>query len=159
MMKKIIINQLDITIYNKADLKYNKLIMKKSHAFVSFLISLIAAESLWSQSAKDKWSIFGVELGTLNRTDGATVNSNGEIIWTNGNRQWEDFGWDLRGIDLSDYEGIKIVLAESASAIPMSKNLCGNSFANSIVFVAFAKSASKTTIFSFSFPSSTRASP
>ena len=128
MMKKIIINQLDITIYNKADLKYNKLIMKKSRAFVSFLISLFAAESLWSQSAKDKWSIFGVELGTLNRTDGAKVNSNGEIIWTNGNRQWEDFGWDLRGIDLSDYEGIKIVLAESASAIPIDSLKLDNGY-------------------------------
>ncbi len=102
MMKKIIKNQLSNTIYNYINLKYNKLIMKKRLAFVSFLISLFAVESLWSQSAKDKWSILGVELGTLNRTDGAKVSSNGEIIWTNGNRQWEDFGWDLRGIDLSD---------------------------------------------------------
>ena len=111
-MKKIIKNQLSNTIYNYINLKYNKLIMKKSRAFVSFLISLFAAECLWSQSAKDKWSIFGVELGTWDNTEGAKVNTNGEIIWKNSNRQWEDFGWDLRGIDLSDYDGIKIILDE-----------------------------------------------
>ena len=93
--------------------------MKKSYALLSFLISLLAAESLGAQSAKDKWSILGVELGSWNQTDGAKVNSNGEIIWSNANRQWEDFGWDLRGIDLSEYEGIKIVLDENSSAIPI----------------------------------------
>lgn len=93
--------------------------MKKSYALLSFLISLLAAESLGAQSAKDKWSILGVELGSWNQTDGAKVNSNGEIIWSNANRQWEDFGWDLRGIDLSEYEGIKIVLDGNSSAIPI----------------------------------------
>ena len=93
--------------------------MKKSYALLSFLISLLAAESLGAQSSKDKWSILGMELGSWNQTDGAKVNSNGEIIWSNANRQWEDFGWDLRGIDLSEYEGIKIVLDGNSSAIPI----------------------------------------
>jgi len=47
----------------------------------------------------------------------------------------------------------------SCSAIPISKNLSGYSFANIPVFVAPAKSASNTTIFSFSFPNSSRFSP
>ena len=38
----------------------------------------------------------------------------------------------------------------SRSDIPISKNLSGHTFLNSIVFVALAKSASKTTTFSFS---------
>lgn len=118
-MKKIIKNQLSNTIYNYINLKYNKLIMKKSLVLLSFLISLLTTESLWSQSAKDKWSILGVELGTWDNTEGAKVNTNGEIIWKNSNRQWEDFGWDLRGIDLSDYEGIKIVLDEKNYEIPI----------------------------------------
>ena len=118
-MKKIIKNQLNNTVYNYINLKYNKLIMKKSLVLLSFLISLLTTESLWSQSAKDKWSILGVELGTWDNTEGAKVNTNGEIIWKNSNRQWEDFGWDLRGIDLSDYDGIKIILDEKNYEIPI----------------------------------------
>ena len=118
-MKKIIKNQLSNTVYNYINLKYNKLIMKKSLVLLSFLISLLTTESLWSQSAKDKWSILGVELGTWDNTEGAKVNTNGEIIWKNSNRQWEDFGWDLRGIDLSDYDGIKIILDEKNYEIPI----------------------------------------
>ena len=93
--------------------------MKKVLIFFAFLTSLFFSFSLWAQSAKDKWSILGVELGTLDRTDGATVNPKGEIIWTKGKRQWEDFGWDLRGVDLSAYEGIKIVFASDSPAIPI----------------------------------------
>ena len=93
--------------------------MKKCLLRFSFLIFLFATEISWAQSAQDKWSILGVELGTMDRTEGAEVNSKGEIIWANSNRQWEDFGWDLRGIDLSDYEGIKIVLDETSSEIPI----------------------------------------
>ena len=94
--------------------------MKKSLAFISIFILLFAINSLWAQSAKDMWSILGVELGSWNQTDGAKVNANGEIVWTNSNRQWEDFGWDLRGIDLSDYEGIKIVLDGNSSQVPIN---------------------------------------
>ena len=120
LMKKIIRIQLVYTIYKKANLKYNKVIMKKGPVFLSFLISLFTAKSLYAQSAKDKWSILGVELGSWNQTDGAKVNANGEIIWSTSNRQWEDFGWDLREIDLSDYEGIKIVLDGNSSQVPIN---------------------------------------
>jgi len=41
----------------------------------------------------------------------------------------------------------------------MSKNLFGNSFLNTPVFVAAAKSASNTTIFSFFLPNSEIAFP
>ena len=47
----------------------------------------------------------------------------------------------------------------SCSAIPISKNLSGNSFAKIDVFVAPDKSASSTTTFLFSSPSSAKASP
>ena len=94
--------------------------MKKRFLLLSFFLSIIATNNIWSQSAKDKWTIFGVELGSMDRTDGAKVNSKGEIIWTNGSRQWEDYGWDLRGIDLSDYEGIKIILDETGGDIPIN---------------------------------------
>ena len=93
--------------------------MKKSFLLLSILFPLFLTKSLWAQSAKDKWSILGKELGTLNYTDGASVNSKGEIIWTNSNRKWEDFGWDLRGIDLSEYEGLKVILDSDSPAIPI----------------------------------------
>lgn len=93
--------------------------MKKTFVFFTVLFSLFVSSSLWAQSAKDKWSILGMELGSWNYTIGTKVNTKGEIIWKESERQWEDFGWDLRGIDLSDYEGIKIVLDESSSEIPI----------------------------------------
>ena len=128
MMKKFTRILFNKSIYNLQLIKYNYLKMKKSFLFLSFLLSLLASEILWAQSAKDKWSIFGVELGTLDRTDGAKVNSSGEIIWTNGKREWEDFGWDLRGIDLSDYEAIKIVLDESKGDIPINAMKLDNGY-------------------------------
>ena len=45
------------------------------------------------------------------------------------------------------------------SAIPISRNLSGTAFLNVIVLVAFARSASKTIIFSLSLPYCTNASP
>ena len=47
----------------------------------------------------------------------------------------------------------------SCSAIPISKNLSGNFFANIEVFVADERSASNTTTSLFSFPNSANASP
>lgn len=89
--------------------------MKRYFVIFSILFPLFAVQTLWAQSAKDKWSILGVELGTWAYTEGTYVNDSGEIVWTNSSHEWDDFGWDLRGIDLSDYEGIKIVLDEGNS--------------------------------------------
>ncbi|MCQ2597092.1 MAG: hypothetical protein MJ181_04520 [Treponema sp.] len=102
--------------------------MKKKKYFHIFIFSLIFSVSLWGQSASDKWSIFGVELGSYNFTDGATVNSRGEIIWKQANRQWEDFGWDLRDVDLSAYEGIKIVLDAESPEIPIDAVKLSNGY-------------------------------
>lgn len=95
--------------------------MRKGSLFFSLQIFflLIFVDSLWAQSAKDKWTLLGKELGSFNRTEKTKVNSKGKIIWTNSSREWEDFGWDLRGIDFSDYEGIKIILDSSSPEIPI----------------------------------------
>lgn len=92
--------------------------MKKAATLFLLSFPLFFTIPVFAQSAKDKWAIFGMGLGSYNRTESASLNSNGEIVWTNSNRQWEDFGWDLRDIDLSQYEGIKIVL-DAASEIPI----------------------------------------
>lgn len=101
--------------------------MKKTFVF-TVLISLFASGFLWSQSANDKWAILGVELGSWNYSVDTKVNSKGEIIWKESNQQWEDFGWDLRGIDLSEYEGIKIVLDENSPEIPINSMKLSNGY-------------------------------
>ena len=60
----------------------------------------------------------GKELGSYNTCKNTQINSKGQIIWMNGEKKWEDFGWDLRGIDLSEYEGIKIILDSDNPEIP-----------------------------------------
>ena len=59
---------------------------------------------------KKKFAIEGVELGSLEWTQRyASLNDKGEIIWkydTGGD--WLHYGWDLLGIDMSQYAGIKI---------------------------------------------------
>lgn len=89
--------------------------MKKSA--ISFLLCFLFPPFFtipsFAQSAKDKWAISGMELGSYNKTESTSINSKGEIVWTNSNLQWEDFGWDLRDTDLSQYEGIRIVLDDS----------------------------------------------
>ena len=89
--------------------------MKKSAIsfLLCFLFPLFFTIPSFAQSAKDKWAISGMELGSYNKTESTSINSKGEIVWTNSNLQWEDFGWDLRDTDLSQYEGIRIVLDDS----------------------------------------------
>ena len=59
---------------------------------------------------KKKFAIEGMELGSLEWTQRyASLNDKGEIIWkydTGGD--WLHYGWDLLGIDMSQYAGIKI---------------------------------------------------
>nr|MCR5189332.1 hypothetical protein [Treponema sp.] len=64
---------------------------------------------------KKKFAIEGVELGSLEEfRDCATLNNKGEIIW-NQDCDWNFFacGWELRGIDMSEYAGLKFELASS----------------------------------------------
>jgi len=105
-------------------------VSRRSGFILTFLFSLFISFPAWSQSASDKWSLLGAELGSFNRTAGSSVNSKGEIVWTNSNRQWEDFGWDLRDADLSDYEGIKIVLKKNSPKIPIDALKLDNGYSH-----------------------------
>lgn len=58
---------------------------------------------------KKKFAIEGVELGSLEEfQDCASLNDKGGIIW-NQDSDWEmlAYGWELRGIDMSEYAGLK----------------------------------------------------
>lgn len=64
---------------------------------------------------KKKFAIEGVELGSLEEYQVcASVNNKGEIIW-NKDCDWNFYlcGWELRGIDMSEYAGLKFELASS----------------------------------------------
>ena len=64
---------------------------------------------------KKKFAIEGMELGSLEEAQVcASVNNKGEIIW-NQDCDWNFFacGWELRGIDMSEYAGLKFELASS----------------------------------------------
>ena len=64
---------------------------------------------------KKKFAIEGVELGSLEEAQVcASVNNKGEIIW-NQDCDWNFFacGWELRGIDMSEYAGLKFELAST----------------------------------------------
>lgn len=64
---------------------------------------------------KKKFAIEGVELGSLEEAQVcASVNNKGEIIW-NQDCDWNFLacGWELRGIDMSEYAGLKFELASS----------------------------------------------
>ena len=62
---------------------------------------------------KKKFAIEGVELGSLEEAQVcASVNNKGEIIW-NQDCDWNFLlcGWELRGIDMSEYAGLKFELS------------------------------------------------
>ena len=62
---------------------------------------------------KKKFAIEGVELGSLEEfQDCASLNDKGGIIW-NQDSDWEmlAYGWELRGIDMGGYAGLKFELA------------------------------------------------
>lgn len=64
-------------------------------------------------TAKNKFAIEGQELGSLEWTqEESSVGKKGEIIWNNdADDDWLHCGWELRGIDMSRYGGLKIELA------------------------------------------------
>lgn len=95
---------------------------------------------LWAQTASDQWSLFGRELGSYDNTKDTTVNKKGEIIWTNSDDEWEEFGWDLCGIDLSAYEGIRVVLQDNSPEIPINSMKISNGFSpGHMIFKEVAK--------------------
>lgn len=60
-------------------------------------------------SVKNKFAIEGIELGTIQWSK-ATVTNKGEILW-NDTAEWQEAGWDLRGVDMSQYGAIRIEMA------------------------------------------------
>lgn len=60
---------------------------------------------------KNKFAIEGVAIDSITWAE-ATVSNKGEILWSRTKEgDWHDTGWDLRGIDLSNYAGIRFELA------------------------------------------------
>lgn len=60
---------------------------------------------------KKKFAIEGVELGTIDWAN-AKITNKGEIIWDQSRSdEWAETGWELRGIDMSPYAGLRIELA------------------------------------------------
>ena len=59
---------------------------------------------------KKKFAIEGVELGSDNWPE-AKLTKKGEIIWNQDEDDYQQIGWDLRGIDLSKYAGIRFEMA------------------------------------------------
>lgn len=104
--------------------------MKSFSTTISFLFFLFFSNFLTAQSASNKWAILGQELGSFNYTEGTAVNSKGEIVWTQSHHQWDDFGWDLRDIDLSDYDGVKIVLDDKSPEIPINSLKLDNGYSH-----------------------------
>ena len=61
-------------------------------------------------SVKKKFAIEGVELGSISWGKG-TLTAKGEILWTETN-EWQEIGWELRGVDMSQYGALRIELAK-----------------------------------------------
>lgn len=60
---------------------------------------------------KNKFAIEGVAIDSITWAE-ATVSNKGEILWSRTkDGDWHETGWDLRGIDLSNYAGIRFELA------------------------------------------------
>ena len=60
---------------------------------------------------KNKFAIEGVAIDSITWAE-ATVSNKGEILWSRTKEgDWHETGWDLRGIDLSNYAGIRFELA------------------------------------------------
>ena len=60
---------------------------------------------------KNKFAIEGVAIDSITWAE-ATVSNKGEILWSRTKEgDWHETGWDLRGIDLSKYAGIRFELA------------------------------------------------
>ena len=94
---------------------------------------------------KKKFEIEGVKLGTITWA-GALVDDKGEVRWNQLQEgDWAETGWTLRGVDLSQYGGIRVELAPKQPTddmyILLSNNAgdknCGFRFAKDGVAYAF----------------------
>ena len=93
-------------------------------------------------SAKNKFAIEGVELGSISWSKG-TITNKGEILWTD-TKDWQETGWELRGVDMSQYGALRIELAKGNNdevkillENPASEGNWGYTFDNNVAFVYF----------------------
>ena len=103
---------------------------------------------------KKKFEIEGVKLGTITWT-GALVDDKGEVRWSQLHEgDWAETGWALRGIDLSQYGGIRVELAPKQPTDDMYILISNNNgdknsgfrFANDGVAYAFFNGSGSTWI-------------
>lgn len=103
---------------------------------------------------KKKFEIEGVQLGTITWA-GALVDDKGEVRWNQLQEgDWAETGWTLRGVDLSQYGGIRVELAPKQPTddmyILLSNNAgdknCGFRFAKDGVAYAFFNGTGRTWI-------------
>lgn len=93
-------------------------------------------------SAKNKFAIEGVELGSISWSKG-TITNKGEILWTD-TKDWQETGWELRNVDMSLYGALRIELApgnnDEVKVIlenPAGPGNWGYTFDNNIAFIYF----------------------
>ena len=93
-------------------------------------------------SAKNKFAIEGVELGSISWSKG-TITNKGEILWTD-TKDWQETGWELRNVDMSLYGALRIELApgnnKEVKVIlenPAGPGNWGYTFDNNIAFIYF----------------------
>lgn len=78
---------------------------------VSFAFTVSKKSNNIILNPKNMFAFEGVELGSL-EDNSASINNKGEIVWQqDGDEQWRQTGWELRGIDLSAYAALRIELA------------------------------------------------
>ena len=103
---------------------------------------------------KKKFEIEGVKLGTITWA-GALVDDKGEVRWNQLQEgDWAETGWALRGIDLSQYGGIRVELAPKQPTDDMYILISNNNgdknsgfrFANDGVAYAFFNGSGSTWI-------------
>lgn|GEM_PF-3159747 len=103
---------------------------------------------------KKKFEIEGVKLGTITWA-GALVDDKGEVRWSQLHEgDWAETGWALRGIDLSQYGGIRVELAPKQPTDDMYILISNNNgdknsgfrFANDGVAYAFFNGSGSTWI-------------
>ncbi|MCR4735467.1 MAG: hypothetical protein K5829_10740 [Treponema sp.] len=104
---------------------------------------------------KKNFAIEGVELGSLDWCkDDAVLTKKGELIWNQDkNDEWLNYGWELRGTDMSAYAGLRIEVSPApfknqddlrvVIENPSSFGECAFSFANDGVCYVFFNGAGR----------------
>lgn len=93
-------------------------------------------------SVKKKFAIEGVELGSISWGKGK-LTAKGEILWTETN-EWQEIGWDFRGLDMSQYGAMRIELVKGNNdelRVLLTNAECTEdwvwTFSNNVAFVYF----------------------